>query len=432
MTDEPPEIVILNDYASPTGGSSAVAIASAIGLAEQGFPVTYFSCVSPIAPQLQGKTNLRVVCLKQSDIGKSSSRAKAGFSGIRNARAVAALRAILAPKSREKTIVHAHTWSQALSPFALTAATDLGFRLVITLHDFFTACPNGQFFVYPRKEICQRKPLSFACWRCNCDRRHFGHKLWRNARMALQTNILRVPAKTSYFIGVSDFSLNILRPHLPASIPARVIHNPVDCEQLTPAPVAENQDFFFVGRFEQEKGALLFAQAVEAAGANATFVGDGSLLPALRAACPRGRFSGWLPPEKLRAHLQTARALVFPSLWYETLGLVAIEALALGVPVIVSDRGAATDFVSHGVNGLHFSHGSAQALAAQILALKNDSQFAARLGRAGYDGYWQDPWTVTRHVNKLIDIYNTVSEPIPSEIPKGDYYESTGGIRTRG
>lgn len=432
MTDEPPEIVILNDYASPTGGSSTVAIASAVGLAERGFAVTYFSCVGPVAPQLRNKSNLKVICLEQSDIGKSVNRAKAGFSFLRNKQAITALRALLAPKSRDKTIVHAHTWSQALSPFALTTATDLGFRLVVTLHDFFTACPNGQFFVYPKQEICQRKPLSLSCWQCNCDRRNFAHKLWRNARSAIQSKILRVPEKTAYFIGVSDFSLNILRPHLPATTPARVVGNPVECEKFEPAPVADNRDFFFVGRFEQEKGALLFAQAVEAADASARFVGDGSLLPALRAVCPSGRFTGWLPPEQLRAQLRSARALVFPSLWYETLGMVAVEALATGIPVIVSDRGAATDFVSHAVNGLHFAHGSAKALAAQIAVLKDDGQLAARLGQTGYDQYWREPWTVARHVQKLIDIYNIVAAPVSSEISKGEYYESTGGIRTWG
>lgn len=412
----PLEVIVLNDYASPTGGSTAVAIASAVELAARGVPVTFFSCVGPVAPQLRGVPNLAVVCLGQPEIGKDPNRVRAFADGWRNGRAVRALQALLAGKSPAHTVVHAHTWTKALSPFALETVTRLGFPLVVTLHDFFITCPNGGFFVHRTQEICRRTPLSLSCWSCHCDRRNFGHKLWRNARTVLQNRLLRVPEKVACFIGVSAFSLDVLRPHLPATTPLRIVRNPVDSVPAPPAPVAANREFAFIGRFEREKGAELFAEAVQVSGVPAVFIGDGALRPLLQERAPQARFTGWLDAPEIRRQLRQARALVFPPLWYETLGLVVVEAAAAGVPAIVADRCAATEHIRDGINGLHFTHGSAASLARQMSALARNDRQAAALGRAAHDWYWRDPWTAARHVSALLETYRPlVGEPAPAD-----------------
>jgi glycosyltransferase involved in cell wall biosynthesis len=426
MNPEPLEVVILNDYASLTGGSTAVALASAVGLAARDVPVTFFAAVGPVSPQLIGVPNLKVICLGQPEIVKNPSRMQAFVSGWRNTKAMRALQAVLSTKSPRKTVIHAHTWSQALSPFVLTVARKMGFPVVVTLHDFFITCPSGVFFVHPTRAICRRTPLSLSCWRCNCDRRNYAHKLWRNARSVIQNRILKVPDKVSYYIGVSDFSLKILRPYLPPTTPAKVIRHPVDCVKAEPAPVAKNRDFLFIGRFSNEKGAVLFAQAVQASGVAATFIGDGALMPTVRSMCPQARFTGWLPPEKIRSYLRTARAIVFPPLWYETLGLVVIEAAAAGVPAIVSDQCAATDYIRPGVNGLHFTHGLVESLSRQMMELNTNHGLAARLGRAAHDWYWSNPWTSDRHVSDLLEVYQGLTGQTVPTIEKGACYEGVG------
>jgi glycosyltransferase involved in cell wall biosynthesis len=302
----------------------------------------------------------------------------------------------------------------------------MGFHVVVTLHDFFITCPSGVFFVHPTHEICRRTPLSLSCWRCNCDRRNYGHKLWRNTRSVIQNRMLKVPEKVSYYIGVSDFSLKIMRPYLPSATPAKVIRHPVDCLKAEPAPVAENRDFLFIGRFSNEKGAVLFAQAVQASGVTATFIGDGALMPTVGSMCPQARFTGWLPPEKIRPYLRTARALVFPPLWSETLGLVVIEAAAAGVPAIVSDQCAATDYIRHGVNGLHFTHGLVEPLSRQMMELNTNHGLAARLGRAAHEWYWSNPWTSDHHVSELLEVYQGLTGPAVPAAEKGACYESVG------
>lgn len=415
MSSLPLEVVILNDHAAVTGGSSAVALASAQGLAARGVPVTLFTCVGPVDPQLRATPQLEIRCLDQHEIARNPSRLQAMTQGLRNRAAVTALRALLRDRSPARTIVHAHTWTKALSPFALAAVAELGFPLVLTLHDYFLACPNGGFFVYGENTICTRTPLSRSCWSCRCDRRSQTHKLWRLGRTVLQNRVLRVPARAAGYIGVSAFSLDRLRPYLPATVPTRVIRHPVESAPAPPAPVARNRTFLFIGRFEVEKGAALFAEAVRDAGVPATFIGDGALMGRLRARCPQATFTGWLGPEEIRRHLRAARALVFPPLWYETLGLVVIEAAAAGVPALVASGCAATGYIRDGVNGLHFAHGSAAALARQMAALARQDDLAARLGRAAYDWYWSDPWTREQHVDALLEFYHEVArQPAPA------------------
>ncbi len=419
MNTDSLEVVILNDYASLTGGSSAVAISSAIGLANRGIPVTFLTCVGPVAPELTDVSNLEVLCLGQQEIAKNANRFKAFTDGLRNREATRAVRDILAEKSPENTVVHVHTWTKAFSPFALDAVIQMGFRLVVTLHDFFITCPSGGFFVHHTRELCRRVPLSMDCLRCNCDRRNYGHKLWRSVRTGIQNGFLRIPEKISYYIGVSDFSVNVMRPYLPPTTPVRVVRNPVDCKDEGPAAVADNDEFVFIGRFEEEKGVKLFADAVRAAGVKATFIGDGALAPYVHEVCPESRFTGWLKPLEIRQYLKKARALVFPPLWYETLGLVVIEAAAAGVPAIISNQCAATDYIRNGTHGLHFEHGSVESLARRMTELLQNNDLTARLGRAAYDWYWRDPWTSERHVTELVEIYEELVARAPAPIKEG-------------
>lgn len=408
---EPLHVVLLNDFACYNGGASAVALGSARRLAALGHQVTLFSAVGPVAPELRDTPNLRVVCLGQQEIVRDPRRLRALTRGAWNRPAARALGELLADLDPARTVVHAHHWTKALSPSVFPAAFDRGFRVAVTLHDFFVVCPNGGFYVYPTGEICHRVPLSRDCLGCRCDRRNHAHKLWRAGRTWLQNHVAQVPDRTAHFLAVSGFSLDIMRPFLPSAVPATVVRNPVDCPDLGPAPVAENDDFVFVGRLVPEKGPRLFAEAARQAGVRAVFVGDGEMRAELARDFPEAEITGWQTPAQVTTRLRRARALVFASRWYETLGLVVVEAAAHGVPTVVSDGCAARDVVLDGERGLHFPAGSVEGLAERLRALAGPGAGAAQatqLGRAAYGWYRADPWTVESHVSALLDVYAQV------------------------
>ncbi len=405
------ELVILSDFAHSNGGAAAVALQSARHLAGTGIPVTVFTAVGPVDPSLQGTPNLSVVCLEQQEIVKDPRRLRAFLRGVKNAPAQGALRTLLAGKNPARTVVHAHQWSKALSPAVLAETINGGFRLVVTLHDFFITCPNGGFFVYPKLELCQRTPLSVSCLTCQCDRRSELHKIWRTARTWTQNGWWRVPQRVDRFIGVSEFSAEIVRRSLPAHVPLEVVNPPCERADFGPAPVRENEVFLFVGRIVPEKGPELLAEAARRLGARAVFVGDGESRAQLQADYPEHEFAGWLDERGVDDRMRRARALVFPSRWYETLGLVTVEAAAHGLPAVLADSSAASRFLAHDRAGLHFQSGSVSALAEQLGRLRDDD-LAARLGRGAYDWYWQNPWSLSAHSDALIGIYaRTLAAP---------------------
>ena len=104
--------------------------------------------------------------------------------------------------------------------------------------------------------------------------------------------------------------------------------------------------------------------------------------------------------------LSTARALVFPSVWYETSGLVVAEALARGVPAIVSSATAGRDLIRDGVNGLLCEPGSLEALVASLQRLQDDDR-AALMGENAFALYWANPLSVAAHLDQLLAAYRS-------------------------
>ncbi len=84
--------------------------------------------------------------------------------------------------------------------------------------------------------------------------------------------------------------------------------------------------------------------------------------------------------------MRAARALVFPSLWYEGQPLTVMEAKAMGTPVVVSDGCAGREEIEDGVAGLWFANGDADALASALTRL-GDDLLAARLSRGAHQSF---------------------------------------------
>ena len=105
--------------------------------------------------------------------------------------------------------------------------------------------------------------------------------------------------------------------------------------------------------------------------------------------------------------MRSARALVFPSRWFEVVGMVVEEAHAMGLPTIVSDVSAATEMVSDGREGLHFRSGSAVDLAEKMGMLLDDA-VANQMGEVAFQRFWANPPTLARHARETRKVYDQV------------------------
>ncbi len=406
MPSETLTVVICIDHAAITGGQAKVAIDSAVGLKRHGHRPIVFAATGPIAPELEA-AGVEVVCLGQSDLLGNASRVAAAVQGTWNFKAIDALRKLLADLPRENTIVHVHGWAKALSPSIAVPIRASGLPALYTIHEYFMFCPNGGFYNFPQGKTCHLTPLSAQCWMTNCDSRHYGHKLWRNTRLAIAKGIVDLPEVFADYIALSAFQKEIVGKYRPKTAEVHLVGNPIDADILRLKPDPASGDVIFVGRISREKGPFLFAEAARALGMIPTFVGDGPVAAELKALFPEARMLGWQSAAAVREAMRSARALVFPSLWYEGQPLTVLEAKALGTPVIVSDGCAGREDVEDGITGFWFKSGDTGDLA-RVLRLAMDDACITRLSAASTAAYWVDPPTLDRHIARLTSVYRAI------------------------
>lgn len=407
-------VVVVTDSLTIDGGSAEVALSSARSLARSGLSVTVFSAAGEASRDLTTCENLRVVTTNQGYALDSSNRLAGALQGVWNIRARAAMKALLATLDPERTVVHVHGWTKALSSSVVSVAIQKKFPVVLTLHEYFTVCPTGCLYLHRDRSICTLKPMSLACVVKDCDSRSYAFKVYRVIRQVIQRYSGGIPGRITKFIVVSEFSRRILEPLLP---PGRfhVVSNPVDVVREERAIAERNDTFVFLGRLSAEKGGLLLAEAAKRADVKVVFIGEGEQRDSIQRLNPYAKFTGWLDRARVTAQLRRARCLVVPSIWYETLGLAVLEAAALGIPSVVPDGTAVRDLVIPGTSGLTFERGNADDLAAQLVALRDD-HLVERLSRAAYDAFWSKPPSMATHLNSLMYTYQSL---LDAAIPVG-------------
>lgn len=391
-------VVLAGDFAAVSGGQAKVAIDSALLLADAGIEVHFFAATGPVAPQLL-RDGVTVHCLEQPTTLQDSNRLRAIGRGLWNREAAAQLRALCARFDRRDTVLHCHGYAKALSPSVGPVLARGPLASVFTMHEYFLACPNGGFYDYRKNEICQLRPLGLGCLSTNCDVRHASHKAWRVVRGWIAAGPGALPRGLKDVISISRTQRKVMQPYLPVGVRLHHVDNPVAA--TGPQVDAQaNRTLVFVGRLSPEKGALHLAIAARELGLPVLFVGEGPEAAAIRTANPEARITGWVDHAEVEAHLSTARALVFPSLWYEGQPLASIEALLRGIPVVCGEWTAAAEEITDGVNGLIYHRPTPDALTAALRKLPELSPFdpsplAARMAPQ-------------RHLAQLRKVYDTV------------------------
>lgn len=400
-------IIIVTDYAFVAGGAGQVALLNAVEMARAGFEVILFTAVGPVEPALEGIPNLTVFCLGQYDILNHPNRIKAAITGVWNQEAARRLAKILASHNPGDTVVHIHSLSKALSSSIVRVCHIKGYKMIYHLHDYAAACPNMGFFCFPSNRVCTLNPFSLACILRQCDRRNYLHKLWRLVRQAAQQTVGGFPRYINHFIAVSEFSRKILAPHLPSATPLSVVVNPIDIIKKTRVRAENNQAFIYIGRLDKEKNPHILARAASRLALPVIFVGEGECRQEIAELNPDAVITGWLPHADVQKLIETARALVLPSNWYETQGLVVAEAGARGVPAIVSDVCAATEFINDAETGLRFVADNESDLIDKINRL-NDDHVVKSMSQAVYKRYWADPPGADKYIAHMAEIYAEV------------------------
>jgi phosphatidylinositol alpha-mannosyltransferase len=145
----------------------------------------------------------------------------------------------------------------------------------------------------------------------------------------------------------------------------------------------------FVGRHEERKGLEVALRALAVIGVEMELlvVGTGPLTVSLQRHYPdhRVRWLGAVDQAELVELYRSVDALVAPSIGGESFGVVLLEAMANGAPVVASDIPAYRWLTLDGDSGLLFPPGDHDALAKVLVDLLEDTSLQARLRERGYD-----------------------------------------------
>ncbi len=140
---------------------------------------------------------------------------------------------------------------------------------------------------------------------------------------------------------------------------AEVIHPPVDIADFQRDADEERSDFLWIGRLVPYKRPDAVVELFRNLPFRLTMIGVGPLEARLRADLPANvELLGWVGRDELVERLRRARALVH--LAEDDFGMVMVEALAAGTPVIALERGGALDIVRPGEDGILVGQGIAE------------------------------------------------------------------------
>jgi glycosyltransferase involved in cell wall biosynthesis len=303
-------------------------------------------------------------------------------------------------------IAHVHNTWFTLSASVLPALRAAGVPVVVTLHNYRVVCANALLLRDGRPcEDC----VGTHPWRA------VRHRCYRGSAVASAFAAAAIATHRSRhtwehvdrFIVPSEFVRDrAIAGGLPAE---RIVTKPHGTDDPGPrrASPSASSTVLCVGRVADYKGTDVLLDAWERTSPNPyelVVVGDGPLRARLEARAVKGvRFAGWQPPAEVRRLMLSARALVLPSICYETFSCVVLEAMAAGLAVVASARGGAAEVVAGLGEDCLVPPGDAMAWSAALGGLQDDQAVdaAGRRARALYEARY----TARRSLTGLLDVY---------------------------
>jgi glycosyltransferase involved in cell wall biosynthesis len=280
-------------------------------------------------------------------------------------------------------VVHAHSWM--LYSF-LPIKEHCGARLMVTLHDYGLFCPTKTLLY--EGEVCSG-PGAVKCVCCSAAFYGGPKALAIASGLAISHHRHR---HVDQFLAISSFVARASAPHMggcQGTIPVVPSFIADESAHYTPSARPDlalpgGPFILFVGALARHKGLGVLLEAYGALAPALPLVLMGPLWVDTPARFPSNvTVITDAPHDLVMEAWARCRLGVVPSLWPEPLGLVALEALAMGRPLIASRVGGLTDIVRHGETGLLVTPGDVDGLHGAMHTLLHDDALGTRLGRMG-------------------------------------------------
>ncbi len=379
----------VDGYPPVPGGMEHAVETLAVAQSRAGHDVTVLSLGHPDLPTSGVRDGVRLERV-ESRLGRLLRRASSDSNHlfhptVPDPGVVSRLREVVAETGAD--VLHAHGWLVASA-----VATPLPSRTVLvhTLHDYGLVCATKTFMPDQRLDVLCEGPSLRRCLPCAA-----GFYGWPKGALlvgGLRSQAAR-QARIDLFLPTSEAVARAVLPDVGPDrcvvVPGAVADERLDAAaraQPRPTWVPSGDYLLFVGQLGEHKGIGLLAQAQTMMRADVPLVVVGAAradTPHLPGTASRPVvLAGQRSPDEVLVAQQAAAVCVVPSRWAEPFGLVAVEALATGTPVVASAIGGLCDIVTP-ETGVLVAPGDAAALAVALDTLLEDPVRRAALARAG-------------------------------------------------
>jgi glycosyltransferase involved in cell wall biosynthesis len=208
-------------------------------------------------------------------------------------------------------------------------------------------------------------------------------------------------ARVDSFVANSSTVARRIRRYYGAE--STVIHPPVDTAAFSIAAPAELGDYYLMaGELVSYKRPDLAVRAFNEMKLKLVVIGGGEMLDKIRGlAGPTVQVLGSQPFDVLKQHYARCRALIFPG--EEDFGMVPIEAMASGRPVVAFARGGATETVADGHSGVFFTEQTVEAISSAVRRLADmeidPARIAAHASQFGREQFFRK---MRQHIDGLL------------------------------
>lgn len=301
------------------------------------------------------------------------------------------------------TIQNFHDIVQAISPDVLylhkISRTDFcepfhkKIRIVRMVHDHDLCCPRRHKYYLYNGQICRVK----AGWRCYLD---LAFLATGRAGSKRTVNFVSIADKLkemrrnykfdSLLVGSRFMKKELVQNGFPES-KAHIVPPVMPIKPVTLTPVPNEPIVLFVGQLIKGKGVDLLLRALKNLSCEFTaiIIGTGNAQSYLQELCrdlgldERVHFKGWVSNDSISEFYSKARVVAVPCRWAEPFGMIGLEAMRHGRPVVAFDVGGISDWLENNVNGLLVPEQDIGAFSTALEEILLDSNIAERLGKMG-------------------------------------------------
>lgn len=306
-------------------------------------------------------------------------------------------------------VMHVHNTFAAASPSVFRAAFGLGIPVVQTLHNYRYVCPAATAFRDGRPCtdcVGRRVPWPGVLHACVRGSR-------RQSLVAAATSTFH-RARGTYmkevdrYLVLTNFQRQLLLDGGLPDAKVRVVPNFLGKDPG--AGDGQREGVLFVGRLSVEKGIAPLIEAAKKIPGDITIVGGGPMRSLVEHAAGDGvvTYRGPLPKKGVWDALRRAVAVVCPSICFEGMPMVMLEAFATGTPLIASRIGSLAELVEDGVTGLLVDAGDPAQLAARMQWAVNHPGEMRAMGtnaRSRYEARYRG----STHLAALMDVYESIT-----------------------